>query len=130
MHTGLFAPVGIVCSTKSPEHHSVCQQLLSLLVTVDGQNRNASAGDFISVVLIRTLPGALSRLILPSLQLFCFPKDRFVVSTLLLVLPLNWMHSKIISVSAFRIIGLTKIPKIELLPLDWIYHFIRIMKVC
>ena len=42
------------------------------------------------------------------------------------VLPLNWIHSKIISGAAFRIIGL---PKIEFLPLDWIYHSIRINTV-
>ena len=42
---------------------------------------------------------------------------------------LNWIHSKITSAATFRIIGLTKIAKIELLPVDWIYHFIRIMTV-
>ena len=31
--------------------------------------------------------------------------------------------------TAFRIIGLTKTPKIEFLPLDWIYRSIRIMMV-
>jgi len=31
-----------------------------------------------------------------------------------------------ISGATFRIIGLTKIPKIEFLPLDWIYRSIRI----
>ena len=49
-----------------------------------------------------------------------------MVSTVLQVLPLNWMHSKIISVAAFCIIGLTKI---EFLPLDLIYRSIRIMTV-
>ena len=39
------------------------------------------------------------------------------------------MHTKIIRVAAFRIIGLTKIPKIEFLPLDWIYRSVRIMTV-
>ena len=34
-----------------------------------------------------------------------------------------------LSVAAFRIIGLTKIPKTEFLPLDWIYRSIRIMMV-
>ena len=42
------------------------------------------------------------------------------------VLSLNWIHSKIICGATFRIIGLTKIPKIEFVPLDWIYHSIRI----
>ena len=37
---------------------------------------------------------------------------------------------KIISGATFRIIGLTKIPKIEFLPLDWIYRSIRIITVC
>ena len=45
------------------------------------------------------------------------------------VLPLNWIHSKIISGATFRIIGLTKIPKIEFLPLDWIHRSIRINTV-
>ena len=36
---------------------------------------------------------------------------------------------EIISGAAFRIIGLTKIPKIEFLPLDWIYLSIRINTV-
>ena len=36
---------------------------------------------------------------------------------------------EIISGAAFRIIGLTKIPKIEFLPLDWIYRSIRIITV-
>ena len=57
--------------------------------------------------------------------LFC--QEHFVMSTVLQVLPLNWMHSKIITVAAFRIIALTKIPKIEYLPLDWIYCSIRII---
>ena len=42
---------------------------------------------------------------------------------------LNWIHLKIISEATFRMIGLTKIAKIEFLPLDWIYHSIRIMMV-
>ena len=45
------------------------------------------------------------------------------------VLSLNWIHSKIISGATFRIIGLTKIPKIEFLLLNWIYWSIRIMTV-
>ena len=45
------------------------------------------------------------------------------------VLSLNWIHSKIISGATFRIIGLTKIPKMEFLPLDWIYCSIRIITV-
>ena len=36
---------------------------------------------------------------------------------------------EIVSGAAFRIIGLTKIPKIEFLPLDWIYRSIRINTV-
>ena len=42
--------------------------VLVLTRVQSGQHRNASTGDFISVV--RTLPGALSRLILPSLGRF------------------------------------------------------------
>ena len=34
-----------------------------------------------------------------------------------------------ISGATFRIIGLTKIPKIEFLPLDWMYRSIRIITV-
>ena len=37
--------------------------------------------------------------------------------------------SKIISAATFQIIGLTKIAKIKFLPLDWIYHSVRIMTV-
>jgi len=62
---------------------------------------------------------------------FCLAKSascRIVVSTAM-VLSLNWIHSKIISGATVRIIGLTKIPKIEFLPLDWIYHSIRIIMV-
>ena len=62
---------------------------------------------------------------------FCLAKSascRIVVSTAT-VLSLNWIHSKIISGATFRIIGLTKIPKIEFLPLDWIYRSIRIITV-
>ena len=39
------------------------------------------------------------------------------------------MCAKVISVATFCIIGLTKIPKIEFLPLDWIYRPIRTMTV-
>ena len=46
------------------------------------------------------------------------------------VLSLNWIHLKIISGATFRIIGLTKIPKIEFLSLDWIYRSIQINTVC
>ena len=91
-------------------------------------HHNASAGDFISVVLIRTLPGALSRLIFAMTSPFCLAKS---ASWFLLqrVLSLNWIHSKIISGATFRIIGLTKTPKMEFLPLDWIYCSIRIITV-
>ena len=42
---------------------------------------------------------------------------------------LNWIYLKIISGAAFHIIGLTKNPNIEFLPLEWIYCSIRIMMV-
>ena len=90
---------------------------------------NASGSDFISVVLIRTLPGALYA------DSFCYNFARFV-----LLRTLRGVYSygssakldslEIISGAAFRIIGLTKIPKIEFLPLDWIYRSIRINTVC
>ena len=78
--------------------------------------------------MIRTLPGALNRLILPVTLLF---EERFVGFTTMgkPALPLSWIHSKIISAATFRIIGLTKIAKIEFLPLDWIYRSIRILMV-
>ena len=50
--------------------HSFCYILLL--------QYKASASDFTSVVLIRMLPGALSRLVLPMTSLFCFA---LVVST-------------------------------------------------
>ena len=49
----------------SSENLSVCQRLLPVLVwtrILSGCTTNASDGDFISVVLIRMLPGAQSRL--------------------------------------------------------------------
>ena len=71
---------------------SVCQRLLSVLVltrTQSGQHHNASAGDFMNVFsLIRMPPGALRRH--DFAVLFCY--KCFVVSTVLRVLPLNWMH--------------------------------------
>ena len=82
---------------------------------------------FMSVVLIRTLPNRISRLIFAMTSArFCLPKS---TSWFLLLWSLNWIHSKIISVATFCIIGLTKIPKIEFLLLDWIYRSIRIMTV-
>ena len=63
--------------------------------------------DFISAVLMGTLPGALNRLVLPvtSPILFCF-----VVSTTM-ALPLNWIHLKIIGARCARptLVGKTKI---------------------
>ena len=93
-------------------------------------HHNASGSDFISVVLITTFPGALSRLI-------CRDFARLVLlRTLRPVRGVNSYDSsakldslEIISGAAFRIIGLTKIPKIEFLPLDWIYRSIRIITV-
>ena len=69
----------------------------------------------------------LNGLILPVTTLFC----HFVVFTTTgePALPLNWIHSKIISAATFRMIGLTKNEKIDFLTLDWIYCSIRIMTV-
>ena len=39
---------------------------------------------------------------------------------------LNWIHLKVISVGTFCIIGLTKIARIEFLPLDWIYQVMTV----
>jgi len=92
MRGGLFAPGGISCSTKSPyvevyrlrssEHLSVCQRLLSVATCFDKNtvwvHHNASGSDFKSVVLIRTFPGAQSRLICRDFARFV---ERFVVST-------------------------------------------------
>ena len=44
-------------------------------------------------------------------------------------LPLNLIHLKTFSEATVHIIGLTKIGKIEFLPLDWIYCSIRIMTI-
>jgi len=65
---------------------------------------------------------------------FCYDFARFV-----LLRTLHGVYSysssakldslEIISGAVFRIIGLTKIPKIEFLPLDWIYRSIRINTV-
>ena len=61
--------------------------------------------DFSSVVLIGTLPGALNSFSLPMpTLLFCFVESCFMVPAL----TLNWIHTKIISAAAFRIICSTK----------------------
>ena len=94
------------------------QRLLSVLVltrTQSGCQHNATGNDFIRVVLIRTFPGALYTIAMTS--------GCFVVSTAMVLL-LNWINSKIISGAAFGINGLTEIPKIDFLPLDWIYRSI------
>ena len=48
--------------------------MLVLTRTLSGQHHNVFAGDF-KDILIRTLPGPLSRLILPLLHPFCFLRD-------------------------------------------------------
>ena len=70
----------------------------------------------------------LSKLIFAMTLPFCLAKSASWF-LLLRVLSLNWIHSKIISGATFRIIGLTKIPKIEFLLLDWIYCSIWINTV-
>ena len=74
------------------------------------------------------LPGALNRLIPPVTSLFW--------RTLCRVSYYGQAGSsakldslEIISAATIRIIGLTKIAKIEFLLLDWIYHSIRIMMI-
>ena len=64
---------------------------------------------------------------------FCYDFARFVLLRTLHGVQL-WFFAKldsleIISGAAFHIIGLTKIPKIEFLLLDWIYRSIRINTV-
>ena len=111
------------CLNISPSASDYCQYLFDKnKVWV---HHNASASEFISVVLIRTLPGTLSRHILPWLCLYCFASWCLPLR----VIPLNGF-TQIISGAAFRIIALTKTPKIEFLPLDWVYCSIRIMTVC
>ena len=61
-------------------------------------------------------------------SLFCFDKNASWCLVLWALL-LNWIHSKIISATTFRMIGLAKIAIIEFLSLDWIYRSIRIMTV-
>ena len=82
---------------------------------------NASGSDFIGVVLIRTFPGALSRL---TCHPFCFAKNAENASWCQQLLFAKLDSLEIISGADFRIIGLTKVPKIEFLPLDWIYRSI------
>ena len=83
------------------------------------------SSDFSSVVLIRTLPGALNRLILPVTSLF----SRTLCGVYYYGLASSSIHSKIISAATIRILELTRIAKIEFFPLDWIYRSIRIMMV-
>ena len=78
-------------------------------------HHNASGSNLISV-LIRTFPGALSKHI-------CHDFARFVLLRMLCGVDSYGSSAKldsleIISGAAFRIIGLTKIPKIEFLLLD------------
>ena len=76
--------------------------------------------------MIRTFPGALNRPVLPVTLAFCFAQNGLSLQAL----PLNWNLSKIINAAIFHIIGLTKIIRIEFLPLDWICRgSIRIMTV-
>ena len=86
-------------------------------------HHNASGSDFsISVVLIRTFPDALSRLICRDFARFVLLRTLRGVNNYDSSVKLDSLE--IISGAAFRIIGLTKIPKIEFLPLDWIYRSI------
>ena len=82
----------------------------------------------VTFFLIRTLPGALNRLILLWLCRFV------LLRTLHGVYRATGSSVKLdaldkMNVAAFHIIGLTKIPQIEFLLLDWIYRSIRIMTV-
>ena len=113
MHGGLFAPGGTVCSIKSPKKCIGSESFNRLSISLSASDYcqktwsapNASASDFISVVLIRTLPGA---------QADSFYHDfiSFVLLDGVWFFLLNWIQLKIISGTAFHIIGLTKIPKI------------------
>jgi len=64
-----FASRGVACSTKSPQKCIGCCQY-SFWQEHVWVHHTASASDFKEVVLIRMLPGALSRLILPRLHRF------------------------------------------------------------
>ena len=81
--------------------------------------------DFRSVVLIRMLPGALNRLILPMASLFWITlRGVYYYRQASSSAKLDSLER--ISAATFRIIGLTDI---KFLPLDWIYRSIRIMTV-
>ena len=73
-------------------------------------------------ILIRTFPGALSRLICSDFVRFVLLRTLCDVNSYDCSAKLDSLE--IISGAAFRIIGLTKIPKIEFLLLDWIYRSI------
>ena len=140
MQRVLFAPGGVPCSTKSTlevyrlqelwsaEYLSICQRCCQYLFWQEHGlvHHNASGSGFISVILITTLPGALSRLNLSWLHAYGFAKNALCVY---FYCSAKLDSRKIISGAAFCITGLTKIPKIEFLPLDWIYRSIRIMTV-
>ena len=129
MHRGLFATVAllvvqITLVSRNFDRLSISTGTI-VSVCFDKNmvwlHHNASASDFIGVIL----------------HFSCTKRTHFAMTSpvfaswclLLLVLPLNWIHSKTISAATFRIIELTTIPKIEFLPLDWIYCSIRIITV-
>ena len=85
-------------------------------------HHNAFGSDFISVVLIKMFPGALSRLICHDFTRFVLLKTLRGVNSYSSSAKLDSLE--MISGATFRIIGLTKIPKVEFLPLDWIYRSI------
>ena len=113
------------------EHLAVCLWLLSVLVLIRARSvcwLQRLCSDFRSVVLVRTLLGALNRLLLPVTSLF-WRTLRGIYYYGQAVLPLSWIHSKIVSAPTVRIIGLTNTAKIVFLLLDWIYLSIRIMMI-
>ena len=111
--------------------HPLCLQATIASTCLDKNtvwvHHTTSALDFLSIVLIRTLPGALRSVILPWHHPVLSKNAWWCL--LLWVLPLNWIRSNIISGASFSIIGLTTIPIIKYFPLDWIYRSIRIMMV-
>ena len=130
MHRGLFATVAllVVQITVVSRNFDCLSISTGTIVSVCFDknmvrlHHNASASDFIGVIL----------------HFCCTKQTHFAMISpvlfaswclLLLVLPLNWIHSKTISAATFHKIELTKIPKIEFLPLDWIYRSIRIRTV-
>jgi len=87
------------------------------------QHHNASASDVISVFCFaKNASWCTKQTHFAMTSLFCFAKNaRGVYNAMGSSVELDALEKKM-GETTFHIIGLAKIPKIEFLPLDWIYR--------